>query len=198
MNKEHPSKLATLAPGDYFIGDPSLILPDPEWPGRGDPLWAGRWVVAGQPVWAAAVGCDGWYEDADGHRYAVDSGTLGAVRLQGRSAHRRAARQTGLGRIVVFDDWFECRAVTMLASDGGTVCEEHGTAESHCPCCGDPIGPAVLVAGKIHIGRVEIPVWYTITGTVLGAVEPIRNGGHGPELSAMALEAVREVNESLP
>ena len=72
----------TLPPGQYYIGDPCLVIPDGEWLSflksidqrKGESHYQG-WQSA---VFGTRYG-DGGYLDESGRRYSVESGMIAAV-----------------------------------------------------------------------------------------------------------------------
>ena len=98
----------TMPPGTYFIGDPCYVLDD-EWDEVCELIIKDRECVEGKfnlssgrefSSFNTAYG-DGTYLDQFSHKYAVDSGSIGCVRLLDGESPRG-----DLGQLCVFDSPF--------------------------------------------------------------------------------------------
>lgn len=82
-----------LPPGKYYIGDPCYVFGDDTWQRLLDAAEEGRADSAlhvgdvvefeGHKVWShSTMNGDGEYEDQNGVKYCVDSGTIGVVPIE--------------------------------------------------------------------------------------------------------------------
>lgn len=77
----------TLAPGKYYIGDPSYVFDSGNWDkvmaAGGDFVSSEPFLYGGLSMWVAyTANGDGEYEDQNGNKYPVDAAVLGAVPIE--------------------------------------------------------------------------------------------------------------------
>lgn len=104
--------------GRYFIGDPRYVVDDGTWdklldsyfenPLPFESIWAVN--IDGTPVFGfdTASGC-GVFLDSEGHRYPVDSGTIGLVPESLAVSHSDRAAIDAFGSFQEFDQPIRCR-----------------------------------------------------------------------------------------
>lgn len=107
--------------GKYYVGDLCYVFNREDWDEVCNLTINGNACLEGEfnlpdgrrfAMFGTAWG-DGEYEDQNGHKYSVDSGTIGCTLVENISAEKYSNLEE-LGRIVVFDKDFK-------------VSEDHGT-----------------------------------------------------------------------